>query len=83
MRPAVAVNVSRMAVGGVRTLRSAAVTIEAKLHMDTCNIRDRAPCPIALDPICGRLLGHDRLQQAGMACWNTYKSVISYLSTQM
>jgi hypothetical protein len=58
MDPAVTVDMRRNADGGVRQLRCVAVTIEPKLHMDTCKIRDRAPCPIALDPTCGSLLGH-------------------------
>ena len=61
MDPAITVDMRRNADGGVGQLRWLAVTIEAKLHMDSCKIRDRAPCPIALDPICGSMLGHDRL----------------------
>ena len=58
MDPAVTVDMRRNADGGVRQLRCVAVAIKPKLHMDTCKIRDRAPCPIALDPICGSLIGH-------------------------
>ena len=58
MGPAVAIRVRRITVLGVRALGGAAVTIEPELHLDTGNIRDRAPCPIALDPICGSLIGH-------------------------
>jgi hypothetical protein len=58
MGPAVAIRVRRITVGSVRALCGAAVTIEPELHLDACKIRDRAPCPIALDPICGSLIGH-------------------------
>ena len=61
MGPAVTIRVRRITVGSVRALCGAAVTIEPELHLDTGNIRDRAPRPIALDPIRGSLLGHDRL----------------------
>lgn len=58
MGPTVAIRVRRITVGSVCALCGAAVTIEPKLHLDACKIRDRAPCPIALDPICGSLIGH-------------------------
>ena len=61
MGPAIAIRVGRVAVGSVCQLCCLAVRIEPELHLDTGNIRDRAPYPIALDPICGSLLGHDRL----------------------
>ena len=51
MGPAVAIRVRWITVGSVRALCGAAVTIEPELHLDTGDIRDRAPCPIALDPI--------------------------------
>jgi hypothetical protein len=58
MGPAVAIRDGRITVLGVRALSGAAVTIEPELHLDACKIRDRAPCPFALDPICGSLIGH-------------------------
>ena len=58
MGPAVAIRDGRFTVLGVRALGGAAVSIEPELHLDPSNIRDRAPCPIALDPICESLIGH-------------------------
>jgi len=51
MGPAACVPVRCNAKGGVREFRGATIVVEPELHMDERQIRDRAPCPIMLNPI--------------------------------